>query len=113
MGDHKKTKFPSRRFVCNTRRLALGLALLGAGCGFSSTMLPSVPPSTAAPSVTSSTQTSKSPDAVTEDGYDHWLRYRVLPDATLLKEAKGALRYLAGREASPILNAAHKELRGG
>ena len=48
-----------------------------------------------------------------EDGYDLWLRYRLVADAARLAEYRTAIRQLVVEGDSPTLRAAHDELVTG
>ncbi len=48
-----------------------------------------------------------------EDGYDLWLRYRPIADATRLAEYRDAAAYLVMDASSPTLRAAQEELASG
>jgi alpha-glucuronidase len=50
---------------------------------------------------------------VTEDGYDLWLRYRLIDDAARLTEYRGAITHLVVNPGTPTINAARAELVAG
>ncbi|HUC41562.1 MAG TPA: alpha-glucuronidase family glycosyl hydrolase, partial [Gemmatimonadales bacterium] len=50
---------------------------------------------------------------VTEDGYDLWLRYRLIDDAARLTEYRGAITHLVVDPGTPTINAARAELVAG
>src|SRR2546430_9152660 len=54
-----------------------------------------------------------SPQPGAEDGYDLWLRYRVVGDVGRLAEYRAALTQLVVEGDSPTLRAARDELRAG
>src|SRR6184192_4565872 len=53
------------------------------------------------------------PRPAAEDGYDLWLRYRLVGDAGRLAEYRAALTHLVVGGDSPTLRAAHDELEHG
>src|SRR5438045_6503058 len=54
-----------------------------------------------------------SPRPAVEDGYDLWLRYRLVGDAGRLAEYRAALTHLVVEGDSPTLRAARDELSAG